>query len=92
MIFPYLRYLREQSREGTYAGVVDRAVEVFGDQEYALAWLGTPLEALGYATPISKLGDRAGVKEVMDVLTAFAEAHPYRIYRERVSPPIKQPS
>src|SRR5215472_6159221 len=50
--------------------VIDRAAAVIGDRDGALRWLGTPVRALGYATPISKLGDEAGVKEVMAVLAA----------------------
>jgi uncharacterized protein (DUF2384 family) len=33
--------------------VVERAVEVIGDREEAMRWLGTPVRALGYATPIA---------------------------------------
>ena len=51
--------------------VTTRATEVIGDQEKALRWLGTPISALGYVTPISKLKDEAGVEEVMSVLDAL---------------------
>jgi putative toxin-antitoxin system antitoxin component (TIGR02293 family) len=41
---------------------------VFGDKEEALRWLGTPVRALNYATPISRLSSPNGHTEVMDVL------------------------
>ena len=53
--------------------VITRATEVIPDQEKALRWLGTPISALGYATPISKLKDEAGVEEVMSVLDALEQ-------------------
>ena len=53
--------------------VTTRATEVIGDQEKVLRWLGTPISALGYATPISKLKDEAGVEEVMSVLDALEQ-------------------
>jgi putative toxin-antitoxin system antitoxin component (TIGR02293 family) len=48
---------------------VERATEVFGDEEAAFRWLGTPVAALGYATPISCLGTHQGAMRVDDVLT-----------------------
>jgi Protein of unknown function (DUF2384) len=48
--------------------VIERAIEVIGNREKALQWLGTPVRALGYATPISKLSDEAGAREVLAVL------------------------
>jgi hypothetical protein len=55
------------------ATVINRAVDVIGDREEALRWLGTPVRALGYATPISKLKDEVGAKEVMSVLAALEQ-------------------
>jgi putative toxin-antitoxin system antitoxin component (TIGR02293 family) len=48
---------------------VARATEVFGDQEAAFRWLGTPVAALDYATPISCLSTHQGAVRVNDVLT-----------------------
>ena len=48
--------------------VINRAIEVIGDKEEAMRWLGTPVRALGYATPISRLNDRDGQTAVLDVL------------------------
>jgi putative toxin-antitoxin system antitoxin component (TIGR02293 family) len=49
--------------------VVARATEVFGDQDVAFRWLGTPVGALDYATPISCLSTHRGAVRVNDVLT-----------------------
>jgi putative toxin-antitoxin system antitoxin component (TIGR02293 family) len=48
---------------------VARATEVFGDEEAAFRWLGTPVAALDYATPISCLSTQQGAIQVNDVLT-----------------------
>jgi putative toxin-antitoxin system antitoxin component (TIGR02293 family) len=48
---------------------VARATEVFGDEETAFRWLGTPAAALNYATPIECLGTHQGAVRVDDVLT-----------------------
>jgi putative toxin-antitoxin system antitoxin component (TIGR02293 family) len=48
---------------------VARATEVFGDEDAAFRWLGTPVAALDYATPISCLSTQQGVMRVNDVLT-----------------------
>jgi putative toxin-antitoxin system antitoxin component (TIGR02293 family) len=48
---------------------VARATEVFGDEEAAFRWFGTPVAALDYATPISCLGTHQGAMGVNDVLT-----------------------
>jgi len=48
---------------------IARATEVFGDEETAFRWLGTPVAALDYATPISCLGTHRGALHVNDVLT-----------------------
>jgi len=48
--------------------IVDRAVEVIGDRNQALRWLGTPIRALDYATPISMLGTSEGTARVQDLL------------------------
>jgi len=48
--------------------VIDRAIEVIGGRDEALRWLGTPVRALDYATPISLLGTPEGITRVQDVL------------------------
>ncbi len=57
-------------------GVIERAVEVLGNRETALRWLGKPVRALDYATPISLLTDPAGKERVMDVLTRMEHGIP----------------
>lgn len=48
--------------------VIERAVEVIGDRKEAMRWLGTPVRALNYATPISRLYDAQGQDDVLRVL------------------------
>ena len=48
---------------------VTRATEVFGDEDAAFRWLGTPVAALDFATPISCLRTHQGAMRVNDVLT-----------------------
>jgi putative toxin-antitoxin system antitoxin component (TIGR02293 family) len=48
--------------------VVDRATEVIGNRDEAMRWLGTPVRALDFATPISLLGTSEGTARVEDVL------------------------
>jgi putative toxin-antitoxin system antitoxin component (TIGR02293 family) len=48
--------------------VIRRTVEVIGDQPSAMRWLGTPVRALDYATPISLLHDDKGREAVLTVL------------------------
>ena len=50
------------------AAVIRRTVEVIGDQSDAMRWLGTPVRALNYATPISLLHDSKGREQVLSVL------------------------
>jgi hypothetical protein len=45
-----------------------RAAEVLGEKSAAMRWLGTPVRALGFATPISLLHDHKGREEVLTVL------------------------
>lgn len=49
--------------------VLTRATEVIGDKEEALRWLGTPVRALNYSTPISQLATVQGKEAVETVLT-----------------------
>jgi uncharacterized protein (DUF2384 family) len=48
--------------------IVERAVEVIGDREDAMRWLGTPVAALNYATPISTMSQPGGKLQVIIVL------------------------
>ena len=48
--------------------VIGRAVEVFANEQKALRWLGTPVRALEFATPISLLGRPEGRSAVLKVL------------------------
>ncbi len=48
--------------------VLERAIEVIGSKEAAMRWLGTPVRALGYATPISRLASSQGQEEVRMIL------------------------
>ena len=50
------------------AAVIRRTVEVIGDRSSAMRWLGTPVRALNYATPISLLHDPDGRDAVLSVL------------------------
>ena len=49
--------------------IVERSIEVIGNLEEAMRWLGTPVRALDYATPISLLHNTAGKEQVLAVLT-----------------------
>ena len=48
--------------------VLQRAIEVIGDREEALRWLGTPMRALGYLTPISLSATERGREAVFVLL------------------------
>lgn len=48
--------------------IMVRALQVIGDKGEALRWLGTPVPALGYATPISLCGSADGQQAVLTVL------------------------
>lgn len=50
------------------ASVIARAVEVIGDRGEALRWMGTPVRALDYATPISLVATVKGRQAVVTVL------------------------
>jgi putative toxin-antitoxin system antitoxin component (TIGR02293 family) len=59
---------RQTKGSADEAVVLDRAVEVIGDKNAALRWMGTPVQALDYSTPVSLLGTRKGREAVMVVL------------------------
>jgi len=50
------------------ASVLERAIEVIGDKNEAMHWMGTPVQALDYATPVSLLGNSKGRRAVLTVL------------------------
>jgi putative toxin-antitoxin system antitoxin component (TIGR02293 family) len=50
------------------AAIIHRTVEVLGDRSDAMRWLGTPVRALNYATPVSLLHDPKGREDVLAVL------------------------
>jgi putative toxin-antitoxin system antitoxin component (TIGR02293 family) len=50
------------------SSIVDRAIEVIGDKNEALRWLGTPVRDLDYATPVSLIATPKGRTAVLDVL------------------------
>jgi serine/threonine-protein kinase len=50
------------------AEIIHRAEEVLGDRSDAMRWLGTPVRALNYATPVSLLHDPKGREDVLAVL------------------------
>lgn len=45
------------------------AIEVIGDEPEAMRWLGSPVLALEYATPISLLNSSEGQAAVLKLLT-----------------------
>jgi putative toxin-antitoxin system antitoxin component (TIGR02293 family) len=49
--------------------ILKRAIEVIGTREKAMRWLGTPVRALDYATPVSLLSSAAGAEQVLATLT-----------------------
>ena len=61
--------LRKKADPEELMKAVARATEVLGDRDAAFRWLGTPVPALDYATPISLLGTPQGAIRVNDVLT-----------------------
>ena len=58
----------EESEDGAQAAVIRRSVEVIGDRSDAMRWLGTPVRALNFATPISLLHESKGREAVLVVL------------------------
>jgi putative toxin-antitoxin system antitoxin component (TIGR02293 family) len=67
---------RAATREATLAPtqfhievILKRATEVIGTREKAMRWLGTPVRALDYATPISLISSDTGAEWVLATLT-----------------------
>jgi putative toxin-antitoxin system antitoxin component (TIGR02293 family) len=48
--------------------LISHAIEVIGDEQEAMRWLGTPVRALDYSTPISSLNTAEGRAKVLAVL------------------------
>ena len=48
--------------------VIARATELMGDRDEAMRWLGTPVRALDFDTPVSLLGTREGAARVERVI------------------------
>ena len=59
---------RPRSDERAQNEILRRATEVLGEKSAAMRWLGTPVRALGFSTPISLLHDPHGREEVLTVL------------------------
>jgi putative toxin-antitoxin system antitoxin component (TIGR02293 family) len=51
--------------------VIQRAVEVMGDEPEAMRWLSTPTRALDYATPVSLLHTQEGIESVLVAMGRF---------------------
>ena len=62
------RTVRAVPNRGAVESVIAKATDVIGDKDDAMRWLGTPIPALNYATPISLLGSKDGITRVEDVL------------------------
>lgn len=52
----------------TIQKIIDKAAKILGSEDNAMRWLGTPVRALDFATPISLLGNPQGVTRVKNVL------------------------
>lgn len=66
---PQFSHALQPQQEVDIEPTVQRAIQVIGCREEAMRWLGTPVRALDYATPISRLHDPAGREQVLSVLT-----------------------
>jgi putative toxin-antitoxin system antitoxin component (TIGR02293 family) len=62
----------ESDRTVRLARVYASAVEMIGDEQKAVAWLGTPNRALGGERPLNQLDTDVGAREVEDVLGRIA--------------------
>jgi putative toxin-antitoxin system antitoxin component (TIGR02293 family) len=57
-----------EEQELMLSAIADRATAVIGNRPEAMRWMGTPVPALDYATPISLLHSKRGVDKVLTVL------------------------
>jgi len=62
----------ESDRTVRMARVYANAVEMIGDQEKAILWLGTPNRALGGEKPLDQLDNDLGARMVEDILGRIA--------------------
>jgi putative toxin-antitoxin system antitoxin component (TIGR02293 family) len=62
----------ESDRTVRMARVYANAVEMIGDEEKAIQWLGTPNRALGGERPLDQLDTDTGARVVEDVLGRIA--------------------
>ena len=62
------RWKRKPELERAEADVLHRAIQVIGNRSEAMRWMGTPVRALDYATPVSRLATAAGRKAVRATL------------------------
>jgi putative toxin-antitoxin system antitoxin component (TIGR02293 family) len=62
----------ESDRTVRMARVYANAVEMIGDQEKAILWLGTPNRALGGERPLDQLDNDLGARMVEDILGRIA--------------------
>lgn len=69
MAAPEPSHPRQPQQDVDIEPVIQQAIRVIGSREDAMRWLGTPVRALGFATPISRLHDSAGKDQVLSVLT-----------------------
>lgn len=60
--------VKASDRAAGESAVIGRAIDVIGDESQAMRWLGTPVRALDYATPISLLHRPKGREAVLTVL------------------------
>ena len=51
---------------------IDAATEVIGNRDEAMRWVGIPVRALDFATPIARPGTREGTAHVEDMLGQMA--------------------
>jgi hypothetical protein len=52
----------------TIQNIIDKAAQVLGSEDIAMRWLGTPVRALDFATPISLVGSEKGLNRIKNVL------------------------
>jgi putative toxin-antitoxin system antitoxin component (TIGR02293 family) len=64
--------MAESDRTVRMARVYANAVEMIGDREKAIAWLGTPNRALGGERPLDQLDTDLGTRMVEDILGRIA--------------------
>lgn len=66
------RVASDQETVESIDAIVERAVDVIGDRDEALRWLGTPVRALEYATPVSLLSTAEGQHLVLTALSKLS--------------------